>query len=507
MERLWEALDRPVGLRPAVAARVTPYVYAVILVILGVVCRLALGPVLGDQVVFLFFVPALLIAAATGGLAPGLTATALSVGAGLMLLSRYRPVVGNGIDGVVFACLGVAIAVGGQRLRAARSHAAEMTRHVLDRQAHLASILDTVPDAMVVTDEEGFVQSFSPVAEILFQWSKEEVVGQNFLILVTPSDRETLESDMERRAAAGEGRTIGLRRILTGQRKDGSTFPLDLFVGVTNANGHRFFTGFVRDLTERHTADARLQELQAELLHVSRLSAMGEMASSLAHELNQPLSAISNYLRGGRRLLEAENRDSRALPAMEKAADQALRAGEIIRRLRNFVAGSEGDRSEASLNGLLEEASELGLVGAHERSIDTHVELSPAIDAVVVDRIQIQQVVLNLLRNAMEAMKDSPRRELHLASCAADDGMAMVSVADTGSGISPEIADRLFKPFVTTKGGQGMGVGLSICRGIIEAHGGHIWTEPNPSGGAIFRFTLPRVNRKVEYEIPEKVVA
>jgi two-component system sensor kinase FixL len=326
-------------------------------------------------------------------------------------------------------------------------------------------------------------------------------------MLVTPSEREVLESDMERRAAAGEGRTIGLRRVLTGQRKDGSTFQLDLFVGVTNSNGRKFFTGFVRDLTERQAAEGRLQELQSELLHVSRLSAMGEMASSLAHELNQPLSAISNYLRGGRRLLEAENRDSRALPAIDKAADQALRAGEIIRRLRNFIAGSEGDRNEVSLNGLLEEASELGLVGAHERSIDTHVALSPAIDAVVVDRVQIQQVVLNLLRNAMEAMEDSPRRELHLASCAADDGMAMVSVADTGPGISPEIADRLFQPFVTTKGGQGMGVGLSICRGIIEAHGGRIWMEPNPSGGTIFRFTLPRVKRKAEYEIRHEAAA
>jgi two-component system sensor kinase FixL len=506
MERLWEVLDRPVGRRPAVAVRVTPYVYAVLLVTLGVVCRLTLEPLLGDRVVFLFFVPALLIAAATGGLAPGLTATALSVGAGLMLLSRYRTVVGNEIDGVVFTCLGVVIAVGGQRLRAAQSHAAEMSRHVLDRQAHLASILDTVPDAMVVTDEEGFVQSFSPVAETLFQWSKAEVVGQNFLILMTPSDREALESDMERRAAAGEGRTIGIRRILTGQRKDGSTFPLDLFVGVTNSNGHRFFTGFVRDLTERHIAEARLQELQAELLHVSRLSAMGEMASSLAHELNQPLSAISNYLRGGRRLLETENRDSRALPAIEKAADQALRAGDIIRHMRNFIAGGESDRGETSLNGLLEEASELGLVGAHERGIDTRFDLSPAVDAVEVDRVQVQQVVLNLLRNAIEAMKDSPRRELSVTTSAAGD-MAMVSVSDTGHGISPEVADKLFQPFVSTKSGQGMGVGLSICRGIIEAHGGRIWTEPNPPGGTIFRFTLPRATREADIAAQRKEVA
>ncbi len=367
-----------------------------------------------------------------------------------------------------------------------------------ESESRLQSILDTIPDAMVVTDEEGLVQSFSPAAVNLFQWSKEDVVGQSFLMLVASSDREDLDSDMERYADTGQSRTIGLPRIITGLRKDGSTFPLELFVGETKANGLRLFTGFARDLTERLAAEARLQALQSELAHVSRLADMGEMAASLAHELNQPLAAISNYLRGGRRLLDAENRDSRARPSIEKAADQALRAGEIIRRMRNFIASGESDRSETSLSGLLKEAFALGLVGARERGIATHIELSPAADPVAVDRVQVQQVVLNLLRNAMDAMKDSARCELRLTTSAADDGMVMVSVADTGPGISPKIADRLFQPFVTTKGAQGMGVGLSISRGIIEAHGGRLWAEPNPSGGTVFRFTLPRVTRRVD---------
>ncbi|HEY1561031.1 MAG TPA: PAS domain S-box protein [Caulobacteraceae bacterium] len=374
-----------------------------------------------------------------------------------------------------------------------------------ESESRLQSILDTVPDAMIVTDEDGVVQSFSPAAEVLYQWSKEEIVGQNFLMLTPSSDREALDSDMERYADI-DG-TVGHPRILRGQRKDGSTFPAELFVGETKANGPRLFIGFVRDLTERLAAEARLQELQSELLHVSRLSAMGEMAASLAHELNQPLSAISNYLRGGRRLLAAEDRDSRALPVIDKAADQALRAGEIIRHLRNFLAGGEGDRSETSLHGLVEEASKLGLVGAREHGIATRFDLSPTVDAVVVDRVQIQQVVLNLLRNAIEAMKESPCRELHLTTTGTDDGMAMVSVSDSGSGISPEIAPRLFQPFVTTKGGQGMGVGLSICRGIIESHGGRIWTEPNPSGGTVFRFTLPRTRREADIEARRKEIA
>jgi two-component system sensor kinase FixL len=376
-----------------------------------------------------------------------------------------------------------------------------------ESELHLQSILDSVPDAMIVTDEDGIIQSFSPAAETLYQWSKAEVIGQNFVLLAPSSVREALFADMERYADTGERRTIRFDYIVTGLRKDGSTFPVELFVGEAKFGDRRLFTGFVRDLSERQAAEARLQELQSELVYVSRLSAMGEMAAGLAHELNQPLSAISNYLRGGRRLLEAENRDSRALPVIDKAADQALRAGEIIRHLRNFIAGSEGDRNETSLHALVEEASKLGLVGARERGIATRFDLSPAVDAVVVDRVQIQQVVLNVLRNAIEAMKDSPRRELLVATRVADDGMAMVSVADTGSGIRPEIAGRLFQPFVTSKGGQGMGVGLSICRGIIEAHGGRIWTEPNPSGGTIFQFTLPRAKRKVEFAHRHEAVA
>lgn len=367
-----------------------------------------------------------------------------------------------------------------------------------ESESHLQSILDTVPDAMVVVDEDANIQSFSGAAETLFGWTAAEAIGRDIRILMPLADPQAQDSYLEQYVSPGERRMIGHPRIVTARRKDGSEFPVELFVGEVRSGSRRLFTGFVRDLTERQAAEARLQALKSELAHVSRLADMGEMAASLAHELNQPLAAIANYLRGGRRLLEAENRDSRARPPIEKAANQALRAGEIIRRLRNFIASGESDRSETSLSGLLEEAIALGLVGARERGIATHIELSPAVDAVVVDRVQVQQVVLNLLRNAMDAMKDSARRELRLTTSTAANDMAMVSVADTGPGISPQIADRLFQPFVSTKGRQGMGVGLSISRGIIEAHGGLLWTEPNPSGGTVFRFTLPRVTRRVD---------
>jgi two-component system, LuxR family, sensor kinase FixL len=378
------------------------------------------------------------------------------------------------------------------------THAHTAKEKLRESESHLQSILDTVPDAMVVVDEDAIIQSFSGAAETLFGWTSAEAIGQDIRILMPLADPQAQDSYLEQYVSPGERRMTGHSRIVTARRKDGSQFPVELFVGEVRSGSRRLFTGFVRDLTERQAAQARLQVLQSELAHVSRLSAMGEMAASLAHELNQPLAAIANYLKGGRRLLEAENRDSRARPPIEKAAIQALRAGEIIRRLRNFIASGESDRSQTSLSGLLEEAIALGLVGARERGIATHIELSPAVDAVVVDRVQVQQVVLNLLRNAMDAMKDSARRELRLTTSAADDDMAMVSVADTGPGISPQIADRLFQPFVSTKGRQGMGVGLSISRGIIEAHGGRLWAEPNPSGGTVFRFTLPRVTRRVD---------
>ena len=201
---------------------------------------------------------------------------------------------------------------------------------------------------------------------------------------------------------------------MVGQRKDGSTFPMELAVGEMKSGDRRFFTGFIRDLTERQQTEARLQELQSELVHISRLTAMGEMASTLAHELNQPLSAISNYLKGSNRLLE-DNRDEKSImmrDALEKAADQAMRAGQIIRRLRDFVSRGESERRVENITKLVEEASALALVGVKDRGIRVQFQFDPDVDLVLADRVQIQQVLLNLIRNAMDAMETSQARDL-----------------------------------------------------------------------------------------------
>jgi two-component system, LuxR family, sensor kinase FixL len=227
------------------------------------------------------------------------------------------------------------------------------------------------------------------------------------------------------------------------------------------------------------------------------LTAMGEMASSLAHELNQPLSAIANYLKGSRRLLESSNdeRAAKVRDAMDSAADQALRAGQIIRRLRDFVARGESERRVESVKKLIEEASALALVGVKDQGIHVRFHFDPAVDLVLADKVQIQQVLLNLIRNAIEAMEASKRRDLVISTNASSDDMVTISVTDTGSGIAPEMASQLFQPFITTKR-QGMGVGLSISRTIVEAHGGQIAAEENPGGGTIFHFSLRGVTQE-----------
>jgi two-component system sensor kinase FixL len=359
-------------------------------------------------------------------------------------------------------------------------------------EARLRSILQTVPDAMIIIDDRGRIESLSTTAERLFGYSMAELAGKNVSELMPSPDREQHDVYLKRYLTTGERRIIGIGRIVVGQRKDGTTFPMHLTVGELRSAERHYFTGFIRDLTDQQLTEARLKELQSEVTHMSRYTALGEMASTLAHEINQPLTAISNYLRGSQRLLDRIDSEQTTLlrDALGKAADQALRAGHIIRRLREFVSRGESERRIENLAKLIEDAGTLALVGAREAGITASFRLDPKADLVLADRIQIQQVLVNLIRNAMESMIEAGKeRRLEIASTAGAGDVVEVSVADTGPGLAPEVASHLFQPFVTTKR-KGMGLGLSICRTIIEAHGGKIWVDDRPGGGTVFRFTL-----------------
>ncbi len=456
--------------------------------------RIGLNPVYHDDLVFLLFVPALIASAVTGGLGPALLAGLLSMIASLGPMgvpAIYNPEVL--VRAGIFAGLAFVTGLVGSRLLLSADTARRMVIDLEAREAHLQSILATVPDAMIVIDEHGVMQSFSAAATRQFGWTAEEALGRNVSMLMPSPYREAHEGHLVRYLTTGERRIIGIGRVVVGERKDGSTFPMELSVGEMRSSDRRYFTGFVRDLTERQTTERRLQDVQSELVHVGRITSLGEMASALAHELNQPLTAAANFMKGCLMLLDRDPIDRARLRDMiGQAGDQALRAGQIIRRLRDFLAKGEADRRIENLPKLLEEAGALAMIGAREKGVRLKFEINPSVDLVLADKVQIQQVALNLIRNAIEAMENSDTRDLVVGAVPVPDDMAEIYVSDTGHGIAAEVASQLFQPFMTTKQ-QGMGVGLSISRTIIEAHGGRIWVESNPTGGTIFKFTLPVV--------------
>jgi two-component system sensor kinase FixL len=455
----------------------------------------SLLPWFEDRGFFLIFIPAVLFAAGIGGLGPGLLATALSVALGILLVGDGNLTQPALLEALVFSLVGGGISWFGEQLRRSRVRDATSAQDLRTREAHLRAILTTVPDATVVIDEKGIVQSFSTAAERLFNYEDSEVIGENISMLMPQPYRDEHDRYLQRYLATGEKRIIGVDRVVTGRRKDGSTFPIKLEVAEMRSGERRFFVGFIRDLTERQQTEDQLHELQTELARLSRLTAMGEMASTLAHEINQPLSAISNYLQGCNRLLEPVEHANvpRIRHVLAETTKQTLRAGHIIRQLREFVARGETEKRPENISKLVEEASALALVGAREVGIKTVFRFASNTDIVLVEKVQVQQVLLNLMRNAVEAMQGCERKELLVTTSVPSRNKITVSVADTGSGLSKEISGRLFQPFVTTKP-AGMGVGLSISKRIVEAHGGEMWAEANPSGGTIFRFTLQSAN-------------
>jgi two-component system sensor kinase FixL len=367
------------------------------------------------------------------------------------------------------------------------------------QEALLRAILETSPDGLITIDRDGFIQSFNPAAERIFGYDAAQVIRQNVSCLMPSPYREEHDAYLERFLRTGEKRIIGIGREVLGQRKDGAIFPMELAVGEVRAEGQRFFAGFVRDVSARQRAEQRVQELQLELVHVSRVTAMGEMASALAHELNQPLTAAINYAQTARQVLARrlgeDAGDVRSL--LEKTVQQANRAGQIIRRLRQFIAKGETERALEDLNAVIEEASALALIGAGGKGIAVRRHFEKSLPPLLLDKIQIHQVIINLIRNSIDALEGVKRREIIISTGRAGPHAVEIAIVDTGPGLAPEIADRLFQPFVTTKP-SGLGIGLSICRSIVAGHGGRLWASENPDGGTIFHVSLPTVRASGE---------
>jgi len=372
---------------------------------------------------------------------------------------------------------------------------AQMPLDKLDAPSHLLhfqSILDSVPDAMIVTDEYGTILAFSRAAEQLFGYKGEEVIGHAVNRLMAGRDKSNHDNYINNYMRTGHRQIIGKGRVVIAAKADGSLFPIDLKIGEARIGDHFLFTAFIRDLTEQQRAELRMQEMQSELVHFSRLSAVGTMASALAHELNQPLTAVANYLEASRDMLDSPAPETREIlrEALSEAATQAVRAGEIVRKLRSYVSRGEVDARPVHLDQVVSDAIALSKTSRERADIPVTVQQAESISRVMADPIQIQQVIINLIRNAMDAMSDLDDAHIAIRAMPDDDpGFVSIEVCDNGPGLAPEMKETIFKPFATTKA-HGMGLGLSICQTIVEAHGGTIRAVSSPQGGTCFRFTL-----------------
>ena len=360
-------------------------------------------------------------------------------------------------------------------------------------QLHLRSILASVPDGMIVINENGQILAFSSAAEKLFGYKAEDVIGQDVSQLMGGHDQSNHQNYIGAYLKTGKRHIIGVGRVVSAKRSDGTMFPVDLKIGEARVGDHFLFTAFVRDLSEQRRNELRMQEMQAELVHFSRMSAVGTMASALAHELNQPLTAVANYLEAGRDLLDSDSEDAHEIlhEALDEASRQAVRAGEIVRKLRGYVSRGEIDARSVPLTPLLTDSIALARISGDLADIPIDKQIAADIGAVMADPIQVQQVIINLLRNAAEALHGVAAPRIFLEASRGPDEFITVEVCDNGPGMSEEVRTTLFKPFMTSKS-QGMGLGLSICQTIIEAHGGKIEAIPSADGGTCFRFTLRR---------------
>ncbi len=367
-------------------------------------------------------------------------------------------------------------------------------RNRRETEMQLESIIRTVPDATIVIDDHGIIKSFSPAAEAMFGYSAASMIGCNVKILMPDMFASGHDAAIARYLKTGERKVIGVTRELTARRADGAQFPIELNVGEARIGEERIFTGIVRDVSRRLFEEQRLSELSAELAHISRQRGMSELAADLAHELNQPLSATGNFIAAARMLIEQGGGGERVADLLHMAEEQTQRSGDIIRRLRDFLAKRDIEMRSESLDEVVRDAVALVFFGTRREEIELVYELDPACDRIFADRVQIQQVLVNLLRNAVEALRSldtgGPRR-IVIQSQSKPDDLVELAIMDTGPGIPEALSEQVYGRFSTTKSGTAMGIGLSISRRIVEAHGGVLTAENQPDGGAVFRFTLP----------------
>ncbi len=361
------------------------------------------------------------------------------------------------------------------------------------RDQAVQAILDAAVDGVVLIDHRGLVQAFNRSAERMFGYAASEVLGRNVSMLMSEADAAEHDRHIARYLESGVAHIIGRGREVSAQRKGGALFPIFLSVGVLPRGATPQFLGFIRDLTPEREAQAEQQQLRERLIRVSRLAMVGEIAAGIAHEVNQPLAAISNYASASARLLSASEPDiAEVQGALREIGAQAVRAGDIIRRLRRLARSPETRRERVDINGLVSQIAGLARSDAARRDVDFELALAAHLPAVDIDSGQIQQALLNLLWNALHALEGtaSGRRQVRIATRSGTEGQVEIEICDSGTGVPAELAPRLFEPFFTTKP-DGTGLGLPMSRTIAEAHGGTLQFRPNVPRGACFVLRLP----------------
>ena len=366
-------------------------------------------------------------------------------------------------------------------------------KSLADAAPEWKALLDAAVDAIIVIDHRGRIETFNSAAEIIFGFSAEDVLGKNVSLLMPEPYRSKHDDYIRNYLDSGNAKIIGLGRDVEGKRRSGTTFPIGLSVGEIPTGGKPKFVGIIRDITERKRSEEEVHQIRERLSQFGRLSTLGEMAAGLAHELNQPLAAIATYTQACQRLIESgKSDDDEILATLKKCDAQARRAGDVIRRLRHFVQKRELGREEVSCKKLIHDLAVLAEVDARSNRIPLTIDVQEGLPNVTVDAVQIQQVILNLIRNGIDAMLnlDQNNEGISVSVTMSKDAKIEIAVTDRGHGISEEAEKKLFQPFFTTKS-SGLGLGLAICQSIVTSHGGVLSFARNPSGGTTFHFSLP----------------